>query len=229
VWMAVIGLCGAAVLVMPARAVAVSVEGALKAMDSAKKTVKESEEQAEKTNATIPVPEAAAEEEAPEGADAAAEAPATPGLGVPGVAPEGTAELGKPAEPEKPAAEKKAPAPNEPFLVTDKGWRDPFMDPRERPDRVKDEGPGPDVGEDLKKIWDNAVDSIVLEGIMGPEDHLEATVGGIKIVPGDIVGADKLLFSVEKVTRSRIELRCINEEEEYQKLKGQKVKKELRI
>ena len=125
---------------------------------------------------------------------------------------------------EKKSEEKK----DEVFILADRGWRDPFTDPRDKGEsRVVEDQPPQQVGEEVQKIWENARDSLVLEGIMGWENDLKAVVGGVTVRPGDMLSADKLKFKVESVTRDNVEFRCVNEEEKYRDLKDLKVKKTI--
>ncbi len=117
---------------------------------------------------------------------------------------------------------------DEVFVLADRGWRDPFTDPREKGEsRVVEDQPPEQVGEEVQKIWENARDSLVLEGIMGWEDDLKAVIGGVTVRPGDTLAADKLKFKVEMVTRDNVEFRCINEEVKYKKLRNLTVKKTI--
>lgn len=130
------------------------------------------------------------------------------------------------AEEQKP--EEKTEKADEVFVLADRGWRDPFTDPREKGEsRVVEDQPPEEVGEEVQKIWENARDSLVLEGIMGWEDDLKAVVGGVTVRPGDTLAADKLKFKVEMVTKDDVEFRCITEEAKYKKLKDLTVKKTI--
>lgn len=114
------------------------------------------------------------------------------------------------------------------FLLTDMGWGDPFIDPR---DRVKGT-PTPDdvilkLGDEKKKIWEDALSTLTVQVIIGFENDLAAVVADVRVRPGDTIMADKLKFKVEKITSDTVHLRCISEEKAHEKFLGITVKKKI--
>ena len=107
------------------------------------------------------------------------------------------------------------------FLLPDMGWGDPFVDPRDRTRaEIAPEAVIPQLGDESKKIWEDALTELVVEVIIGLEDELAAVIAGVRVHPGDIIMGGKLKFRVENIMRNGVRLRCISEEEAHKKFLG---------
>ncbi len=114
------------------------------------------------------------------------------------------------------------------FLLPDMGWGDPFLNPRDRiRGEIEAEAVITGLGDEKKKIWEDALIELIVECIIGFENDLAAIVSGVRVHPGDIITGGKLRFEVKKITRNAVHLRCISEEEEFRKFSGITVKRKI--
>lgn len=114
------------------------------------------------------------------------------------------------------------------FLLRDMGWGDPFVDPRERIKRtLKEDDVIPELADDKKKIWEDALVVLIVEVIIGRKNNLAAVIAGVRVRPGDIIIADKLRFRVERITSDAVHLRCVSEEPVHKKFFGITVKRKI--
>lgn len=116
------------------------------------------------------------------------------------------------------------------FLLPDMGWGDPFLNPRERVRaEIGEKDIIPELGDEKKKIWEDALTELAVEVIIGFEDDLAAIVAGVRVRSGDIISGGKLRFEVKKITRNAVHLRCISEEEKFRKFLGITVKRKIAL
>jgi hypothetical protein len=114
------------------------------------------------------------------------------------------------------------------FLLPDMGWGDPFIDPRDRVGgQLGAEEILPDLGEEAKKTWQDAVSALTISCIIGLETDLAAIVAGSRVHQGDTIVGEKLKFEIEKITKDAIHLRCISEEEQFSEFTDIKLKKKI--
>jgi hypothetical protein len=119
----------------------------------------------------------------------------------------------------------------EAFVLSDMGWRDPFVDPRDatRPPPGEKDATGKGIVGPTKTTLQKALDALSVKSIIGLDvgDNLSAVIGGVTVRVGDTVTGESLEFNVDRITKDSVYLRCLTEDKKLESLHDLIIEKKL--